>query len=425
MEKFENKKNVLIVVIGVLLIGFSSLMMFKGLPEKKKNNNGEEKREQNDVVVETFSLSFLKLNENKDNFIYSPLSIKYALSMLNEGAKGNTKDEITKVIGDNTITKYNNIKDVLSLANSIFIRDSYKGKVKDNYIDTLNDKYNAELFYDEFKNAQKINSWIEEKTFGIIKDMLSDDSVSDPDVKIILVNALAIDMEWLDKFENENTHSAKFTREDKELDVAMMNKTMDSEYVKYVSNDEVKAVVLPLREYEGVNLEFIAVLPEENVHDYVTSENFDSKLENVLNSLSTDTNKEVNISIPRFEFETKYSLVANLYTLGMHDVFNSELSDLTDIADVRDEGKNLYVSEVLHDAKIEFSERGIKAAAATVIYMKDNAMPIEEPKEQVNLNFDKPFIFMIRDRDTNEVWFVGTVYEPVLWENAKDNYKSE
>ena len=89
--------------------------------------------------------------------------------MLNEGADGNTKVQIQNLIGDIELTSYNNINNVLSLANGIYIRDTYTEFVKENYIDTLSQKYNAEINYDSFNNADNINNWIEHKTLGIIK----------------------------------------------------------------------------------------------------------------------------------------------------------------------------------------------------------------------------------------------------------------
>ena len=423
MENKEDKIRLIAIIVGVLLIGLSSILMFSNYNDKKEKKRKKEPYNPNEVITDSLTYSFLKLDEKKENFVYSPLSIKYALSMLNEGAGGNTKEELDKVLGDNTLTKYKNIDKVLSLANSIFIRDVYEDVVKESYTNTLKEKYNAEVFIDAFKSADKINKWIEDKTFGIIKNMLSDDIVTDPDVKVILVNALAIDMKWQYEFLNENTRKANFKVDEKVLDVAMMHMTVDSSLLDYVNEEDVKAVALPLREYEGVQLEFIAVMPEnESLHDYVVADNFDENITTVLSKLGSESGKDLSISIPKFDFEYKLSLVDNLLTLGVKDVFSFGTADLTKIADVREEGKNLYVSEVLHKAKIEFSEAGIKAAAATVIIMKDSAAIEEQPREKININFDKPFMFIIRDKETKEVWFVGTVYEPLLWENVKGNY---
>ncbi len=98
------------------------------------------------------------MENKKENMIYSPLSIRYALQMLNEGANGNTKSQIEKVIGNTNLRKYDNINDVLSLANALYIRDTYSQYVKDEYKNKLLNNYNAEIKYDAFKSADNINN---------------------------------------------------------------------------------------------------------------------------------------------------------------------------------------------------------------------------------------------------------------------------
>jgi len=135
---------------------------------------------ENPVQEDTgFDFSFLKLENNKKNMLYSPLSIKYALKMLQDGAETSTLAEIKKILGSTELPKYANIDEVLSLANALFIRDSYYDSVKTEYINTLKEKYDAEIKKDQFKDAQNANKWIEEKTLGIIKNMLKDENVQD------------------------------------------------------------------------------------------------------------------------------------------------------------------------------------------------------------------------------------------------------
>ena len=119
-----------------------------------------------------FELSFLKLEDKQENIIYSPLSIKYALKMLQEGASGNTYTQIEEIVGSSNLPTYSNIENTLSLANGIFIRDTYYQYVKDDYKNVLESKYNAEIRQDEFQSANNVNSWIAEKTFGKIATYL-------------------------------------------------------------------------------------------------------------------------------------------------------------------------------------------------------------------------------------------------------------
>ena len=264
-----------------------------------------------------------------------------------------------------------------------------------------------------------INNWIAKKTFNIIKNMLTDENVRDKNLKVSLVNALAIDMEWLEKFKNENTGSETFTKENgEEIVTAMMHHTTKSSEFKYTDADDFKMVSMPLNDYSGTQLEFVAIMPENvTLKDFITSDSFESDLENLLNNMTILSDRKLSISIPKFEYNYKIELKKDLEKLGIHDAFIDKVADFSNMSK-----SELFVGQVLHKADIKFSEEGIKAAAATVIMMKDNAM-FEEPEEITYLRFDKPFMYVIRDKNTNEVWFTGAVYEPVLWEKVKSDYK--
>lgn len=406
------KSKVLVVLILFLAatIGIYSIFM------NKKDDKKDEPYNPNDVEISEFDYSFLKLETNKENLIYSPLSIKYALFMLSDGASENTKKEIDDLIGDKLPTKYKNIDKVLSLANSIFIRDTYKEYVIDEYVNTLKDKYDAEVIYDKFKNANNVNKWIEEKTFKIIKNMLEDSDVQNEALKMILINALAIDMEWDVEFDDNNTGSSQFIKDNKDkIKVAMMHKS--STYNEYYKDDDYTILSLPLKKYEDTELEFIAVMPDKDLHKFITSDDFEKNLESVLNKIHKPDEEELSISIPRFEFNYNLKLKEDLMNLGIKDAFSIKNANFSNMSK-----EELYVGDAKHKADIKFSEKGIKAAAVTVIMMLEKSA-FEEPKEIVELNFNKPFMFIIRDKNTKDVWFTGTVYEPVLWDEVKDDYK--
>ena len=94
------------------------------------------------------------------------------------------------------------------------------------------------------------------------------------------------------------------------------------------------------------------------------------------------------------------------------------------MADLEKTGKNLYVSDALHKANIDFSEKGVKAAAVTVFAVME-ATAMMEPKQPIEVKIDKPFVFLIRDKETKEIWFVGTVYEPNPWDKDKAEYEKK
>ena len=126
----EKRKIIIlgVVLVVVLILGIGGFVLFKN-----SNNNIEpgEVIDDNEIIDindsdKDLDFSFLKLENNKKNMLYSPLSIKYALSMLREGTEGNTKVEIDNLLNNINLTKYNNVEDTLSLANSIFIRDTFE-----------------------------------------------------------------------------------------------------------------------------------------------------------------------------------------------------------------------------------------------------------------------------------------------------------
>ena len=178
---------VLVLLIGVLVFLVSNRNDFIGNSNQEVANTAQVENKETgssaNFVDTDFSFKFLKMENKKENLVYSPLSIKYALQMLNHGASGNTKAQIEKVIGNTDLAKYDNIDNVLSFANALYIRDTYSQYVKDEYKNILLNKYNAEIKLDAFESAYNINNWIENKTFGQIKNMLSDELVTNPDKK--------------------------------------------------------------------------------------------------------------------------------------------------------------------------------------------------------------------------------------------------
>ena len=173
----KNKKIIIIVgvIIGLLVIGALFLIfknnIFTTVDTSVKNSNTEYRISDN--ALSNFDLYFLQKENNSKNKVYSPLSIKYALSMLKDGTSGDSKKQIENIIGNYNTKKYTNSSNV-SFANGMFIRNDYKKNIKDEYINLLKEKYNAEIIYDNFKSPDNINKWINDKTLGLIPNMLDD-----------------------------------------------------------------------------------------------------------------------------------------------------------------------------------------------------------------------------------------------------------
>ncbi len=367
----------------------------------------------------SFDFCFLKMENEGKNMIYSPLSIKYALKMLQEGAKENTLSQIDKVTSKLSLTKYQNIDNVLSLANGVFVRETFYSKVNPTYNNILASKYNAEILQDRFENAKNINQWIENKTLGIIKNMLNDQIVAD--AKMVLVNALAIDMEWKDRFDDNATHGSPFYKEDgTQMQATTMSKETSENSISYYLGEKTTALKMNLKQYGKTNFEFVAIMPDEDLKQYVNNFSIDKMNEIDKNFKTADKEKDgVIVYIPKFSFDYDLKLKDDLIRLGITDAFDMNLANFENMANA---DEKLYVSDALHKANIDFTEKGVKAAAVTAFVMETSAM-LEEPKQPVEIIINKPFMFLIRDKNTKDIWFTGTVYEPNNWEKDEMEYR--
>ena len=418
-----NTAVILILLLIIIIVGTSLVIINKKdeISKDKKDTKNITKSEQTQNYTKIdwatkysnidFYFKFLKMENKKENIAYSPLSVKYALQMLNEGANGNTKNQIEKVIGNIGLEKYDNINNILSLENALYIRNTYSKHVKDEYKKKLLNGYNAEIKYDSFKSAANINKWIENKTFGQIKNMLRDDIVTNPDNNVILINALAIDMEWKENFDSKDSYEGKFYLENgSEMTTTMMKKEKNkSDSIAYYKDNEITAISMDLKEYENQQMEFIAIMPNNNkLGDYI--ENFNATtFENVINNMTVASKTEggLDIFIPKFSFDYELPLKNDLENLGIIDAFSPELANFSNMSNI----SPFWVAQVLHKSNIDFTEKGVKAAEVTVI-SAENGMKLADEEENIEIKIDKPFMYVILDKKNGEIWFVGTVYEP-------------
>lgn len=431
MQKKRVEINLMLLILIIVVILAGCTMLIKTIIKNKSNNDEVSQNElnnpnamQNNVAEtkEDFALKFLKLENNKENMVYSPLSIKYALKMLSDGTEGDTKSQIDNLIGELTLPNYENVEKTIAIANAIFIRDTYYRYVKDTYKDILSENYNAEIEQDSFKNAENINNWITDKTFDQIKNMISDDDASNPASQVFLANALAIDIEWASDFDPAETYGQEFHLSNGEtMEATMMHKKVADESVLYCNNDKVTALSMDLEETDGTQLQFIAIMPNSDLQKYAA--NFTvTELKDIEKNMNTASSKEngINISIPRFAFDYNLNLKEDLKVLGINNVFNAGSADLSNMSSL----KGLYVSNISHKANMELSEAGVKAAAVTVVQV-EGITSIDEPMETTTVTIDKPFLCVIKDKENDEIWFVGTVYRPNTWEDDKADYEAD
>ena len=389
------------------------------------------------------------IGNREKNLIYSPLSIKYGLKMLSDGAKGDTKTEIDNIVSQYNLTKYTSSKN-LSVANAIFVDNDYKNVILSSYTNKLKNSYDAEVKFDSFDSAKNVNDWIKSKTFSLIVNMFAD-SDFDKDTRLVLVNTAGIDMEWKNQFKKEKTAGADFTKIDgSKIQAETMFETVvyptiktgvvveyndqgdaaghgvatlaepDRTFGYYVDNN-VQVYSRELKKYGSTTLEFVAIMPKnEKLSDYTASvktsdiTSLIANLKHIDDGLAEGESRKVTVSIPKFTYIYNINLANELKKFGVEKAFSNVSADFTNMYDKSKDltKSNLCVGKAKHKAKIEFSEEGIKAAAATGIEMIPKG--IELTDENIVLDFDRPFMYVIRDKSKGDIWFIGTVYEPTL-----------
>ena len=502
-NKSKTKIWILVGLIIILIVGVILFLLLQGSKNKELDSKQYESTyRMSGNSLENFDLSLLKIENKNENKIYSPLSIKYALNMLSEGAVGSSKLQIDGLIGEYNSKKYVNSEN-MSFANALFVKDSFKNSIKKDYVNNLSNKYNAEVIYDSFKSPNVLNDWVSNKTFGLINNLYDDISDSD----FLLTNALAIDMEWkeliqsvvsenssgyrwynvkyknekfskfISPIQNDKYPTVKFNNDTinakaVEIGAALNNydivttlgeenirATVGAEYKKWLANggcgndpdvntfldtyiadlnsnykqvdtstdfllyddNEVKAFAKDLKEYNGITLQYVGIMPKNVSLDTYISTITSEKVNNVINNLKeikSENFKEgviTNITglIPLFKFEYEWDLIDKLKKLGITDIFDSNKANLSGIT------SGAVINKVSHKANIEFSNEGIKAAAVTTeggwgATGCKFTYEYDVPVETIDLTFNNPYLFLIRDKNSGEIWFIGTVYNPTV-----------
>lgn len=452
----------------------------KGLVEDDSSSKGQveintEQEIKNDTVTEennkpkkditlknydSIDMDLLKLENKEENMVYSPLSIKYALGMLREGASEKMKTKINKVIGENFEPSERVNSENYSLANGLFIRNSIGNEVKTEFINNTKSKYQADVVLDDFLDAETINAWIKDRTFGILDQVMTDSEISELDVA--LVNTIAIDMDWKNRFWPDGGSTAlykmKFNKVDKtEKTVLELFKSFDihkvelpegivddytpypdiymtDEYYKetgetFSYKDEwsdsmyqdakINVIAQNLREYDGKELEFVAIMPkQQSLKEYV-KEFSGQDFNKILANLNIDSTKEgyetiINTGFPKFQFEYDCNLKENLSSLGLKEMFDRENNDFEKIMN------SFYISAAKQNTQIDVNEEGIKVASATESGGYGGG-GLRVPIVHVDIIIDRPFLFFIIDEDTKDIVFAGTVYDPTDYETASQN----
>ena len=386
------KRKEMLFIIGALLI--CSIFLLTGYIVHNKKGSGT-KPNISLNKNNKFDYKFIKQIEGNDNTLVSPLSMAYLLSMIQSGAKGSTLNELNIALDNYDLQPMENIDSKISMANSMWINNKYKNDINNTFATALKINYHSEVLYDEFINADNINKWVSEKTYNMINELFPSDSVNSVDTIMALVNAIGINFKWDEEFDCNKTTMGNFL----DKNVYMMNSNE-----KYLESDYYTGFI---KDYEKLSdnsqYEFIGLLPKKDIQD-------------VINNLSNDvikdsiTESEAHIQIPRFKYEYNVNNVKGiLESLGIKDMFNKEKANFGGIAE------DIYVSSIVQKTYIDFMESGTKTAASS-----GGAFDITSAAEEKEVIFNKPFVYLIRKKGSNNIYFIGIVNTPIEYDETKD-----
>ena len=363
-----------------------------------------------------FAFNLIKTVSESDelqgkDFMVSPLSISFVLGALNNGATGQTSEEILSAIGfegstANDINEYcktilqgcPNVDDLvdMKIANAVVLKEGYE--MKKGFGNALADYYEAYVRTMKFdsKAVEAINDWCDEHTEGMIPEIIK----KIPDgACLFALNAIYFKGEWTDKFEKKDTEKADFTNIDGSTSkIQMMQK---EDWFDYTSNDLWATVRLP---YGNGSYGMYVLLPHEGKSIYDVIEALDGETWEATRRKMYGN--KVNLKLPSFETETSIDLREIMKALGMKRAFDPSKAEFGEML-VKTNG-NLYLGLLLQKSKITVNEEGTKAAAVTIGGMVDSAAgPPAEP-EIINFHADRPFIYLIQENSSNAIFFIGT-----------------
>lgn len=404
------KKSVLLGIIIILvfaLIGCSVLPTGDAAHEYDPDKVSEQFIEGNNRFAWDI-LRELNHEDEGENVFISPISISTALSMTYQGAQGNTKDEMGKVLGygdmdDETLResyreflKYLVAMDPeidLNIANSIWYREGEA--IEEEFLEVNREVFDAlveELDFSDEEAADIINAWIEDATEGKIEEML--DGPIPGNVIMYLINAIYFKGDWTVPFEEEQSFDAIFNASSGEQQEITMMRRNGS--VEYGEGEDYQTVRLPYGEEE--NTAMYVILPKDegqDINEFLGTMD-EEKWQDIRGSVSSSD--DVELQIPRFEMEYGIKSLKNaLIRLGMEEAFDM----YANFDGIR---PGIFIEDVLHKAVIEVNEQGSEAAAATVVIVAESA--VMDPPSFIA---DRPFLFVIANEEADSILFMGKV----------------
>lgn len=356
------------------------------------------------------------------NIVFSPASIMLAMAMTSAGARGTTSLEMYDVLharatgaaglhsAMNSLSAQmaernrrvridDRFADVsLNVANSLWGQKGVEWNAE--FLDLLATEYGAGMRTVDYamrpeEARSAINGWVADETKDRIRQLI-EPGVLTSDSRLTLVNAIYMKAPWIYRFDESATRVRRFrTFDGADVSVPFMENT---ESFGYASGDAWTAVELP---YAGGELSMLVVLPDDGALPTVEARLGHGLFDEVSAALEPTF---VNLSMPRFELESRLDLKDTLRSLGMQTAFQADSADFTGMT----VDEKLFINFVVHQANISVDENGTEAAAATATGMAGTSAPTDV----VEMRLDRPFVYAVRDVLTGAVLFLGRVGDP-------------
>ena len=357
-----------------------------------------------------FNSAFIKeALKNEDNVIVSPLSAKMVVNIAAMGADENsvTQQELLNLFGygsvnemkgesKNLMDELNRENGTLTTSNSYWKSDKL-AEINPDYAEQLEavfraESYNADLTSADFVND--LNSWVDKNTNGLIPQLLS--QPLDESARLVLVNALYFNNEWVHKFDYFSTYEKDFYGNKGTEKVMTMHS--DTIYIEYGEGSKFKSVTMPYTDGSVMNI-YLPKDEDANIADIISEMRLDKLTEELE---AKRTKKKVELIMPKFECEYNGSLKEMLQLLGVNKAFDPLGAEFNATA----EGEQLYISSIIQAAKIRCDEEGTEAAAVTMAVDGAGAMLMEEPP--IEFTVDRPFMYEIKS-PSGETLFMGII----------------
>ena len=334
----------------------------------------------------------INLENKEENIVLSPTGIEIVLSLISNGAQGETQNEILQLLNYNDSEEANkaskNIieqskkeQNTLNIATAILTKTA----ANEDFIKRGVSDYDAKV--DELNNFHLVNQWAKSKTKDNIVKII--DSIPE-NVLMILVNAIYFDGIWKTQFDPKNNIDKDFFNLGKEynhIKVSML--FYRGKMLNYFENKEIQAVKLDY-DQKAESIKAIIILPKQkDINSFI--QDFDvEQYEEIIEGLKNQ--EKINFYLPKFEFEYKIDIKDILMSLGIHKAFTKE-ADFKKLCE-----KPLFIGQVLQKNYINVNEKGTQAASVTAM-----EVILESTKEGDPLAKDflvnKPFIFMLRNEN--------------------------